>query len=170
LIAEGSSKLASVPSGGAGGAAPAAGGAAADGAPEEKEEEKKEDGMFPLQSTSLKTFADGLRREGRVRRGYGLRSLRLSSQCTVRHIRWSLSANTSGQGFGKRLCGLCLFFACHGSQGTELEFADLLMKDGQLCMLDSAIQTCFFQIRFLGDLLGYGWPLYCCEGSLCRFL
>ncbi|KAG9231021.1 putative 60S acidic ribosomal protein P2 [Amylocarpus encephaloides] len=47
LIAEGSSKLASVPSGGAGGAAPAAGGAAAGGAAaeekvEEKEEEKEE--------------------------------------------------------------------------------------------------------------------------------
>ncbi|TVY68810.1 60S acidic ribosomal protein P2 [Lachnellula suecica] len=43
LISEGSSKLASVPSGGAGGAAPAAGGAAAGGAAEEKEEEKKEE-------------------------------------------------------------------------------------------------------------------------------
>lgn len=45
LIAEGSSKLASVPSGGAGGAAPAAGGAAAGGAAaaEEKVEEKVEE-------------------------------------------------------------------------------------------------------------------------------
>ncbi|EXF73005.1 60S acidic ribosomal protein P2 [Colletotrichum paranaense] len=47
LIAEGSSKLASVPSGGAGGAAAASGGAAAGGAAEdapkeEKEEEKEE--------------------------------------------------------------------------------------------------------------------------------
>ncbi|KAJ5305262.1 uncharacterized protein N7443_004922 [Penicillium atrosanguineum] len=45
LIAEGSTKLASVPSGGAGAAAPAAGGAAASGdapAAEEKEEEKEE--------------------------------------------------------------------------------------------------------------------------------
>ncbi|GIJ98702.1 60S acidic ribosomal protein P2 [Aspergillus viridinutans] len=46
LIAEGSAKLASVPSGGAAGAAPAAGGAAAGGAAaapaEEKEEEKEE--------------------------------------------------------------------------------------------------------------------------------
>ncbi|KAJ5133448.1 Ribosomal protein 60S [Penicillium atrosanguineum] len=45
LIAEGSTKLASVPSGGAGAAAPAAGGAAAGGdapAAEEKEEEKEE--------------------------------------------------------------------------------------------------------------------------------
>ncbi|KAL2019478.1 hypothetical protein VTK56DRAFT_9594 [Thermocarpiscus australiensis] len=45
LIAEGSSKLASVPTGGAGGAAAAAGGAAAGGAAAEapKEEEKKEE-------------------------------------------------------------------------------------------------------------------------------
>ncbi|KAG0648145.1 60S acidic ribosomal P2 [Hyphodiscus hymeniophilus] len=48
LISEGSSKLASVPSGGSGGGAPAAGGAAAGGAaaaeeaPAEKEEEKEE--------------------------------------------------------------------------------------------------------------------------------
>ncbi|KAJ9647593.1 60S acidic ribosomal protein P2 [Exophiala oligosperma] len=49
LISEGSTKLASVPTGGAGGAAPAAGGAAAGGAaaaeeekPAEKEEEKEE--------------------------------------------------------------------------------------------------------------------------------
>ncbi|KAI1403025.1 60s acidic ribosomal protein-domain-containing protein [Hypoxylon fuscum] len=60
LIAEGSGKLASVPSGGAGGGA-AGGGAAAGGAAaeEEKAEEKEE--------------------EGRVRRGHGLRSVRLSS-------------------------------------------------------------------------------------------
>merc|ERR1711977_576520 len=45
LISEGSSKLASVPSGGASGAAPAAGGAAASGgaAAEEKAEEKEEE-------------------------------------------------------------------------------------------------------------------------------
>lgn len=155
MIAEGSSKLASVPSGGAGGAAPAAGGAAAGGAVEEKEEEKKEEGMFRKTYLRLKTIADSLCREGRVRRGYGIRSLRLSSQCTVRHIRCSLSADTSGQGFGKGLYGLCLIFACHGSQGTELEFADLLMRDGQLFMLDSAIQTCLFQIRFHGDFPAY---------------
>ncbi|KAL0953612.1 hypothetical protein HGRIS_004820 [Hohenbuehelia grisea] len=43
LIAEGSSKLASVPSGGAGAAAPAAGGAAPAAAAAEKAEEKKEE-------------------------------------------------------------------------------------------------------------------------------
>lgn len=48
MITEGSSKLASVPSGGAGGAAPAAGGAAAGGAAAAApaEEEKKEEGML----------------------------------------------------------------------------------------------------------------------------
>ncbi|EEP76647.1 60S acidic ribosomal protein P2 [Uncinocarpus reesii 1704] len=44
LIAEGTTKLASVPSGGAGGAAPAAaGGAGGEAAPAAKEEEKKEE-------------------------------------------------------------------------------------------------------------------------------
>jgi len=45
LISEGSSKLASVPSGGSGGGAPAAGGAAASGgaAPEKEEEKAKEE-------------------------------------------------------------------------------------------------------------------------------
>ncbi|KAI1505351.1 60s acidic ribosomal protein-domain-containing protein [Biscogniauxia marginata] len=63
LISEGSSKLASVPSGGGGGAA-AAGGAAAGGAAaaEEKAEEKE---------------------EGGVRRGHGLRFVRLSERCTL---------------------------------------------------------------------------------------
>lgn len=45
MIAEGSQKLASVPSGGSGGGAPAAGGAAAGGAAaEEAKEEEKEEG------------------------------------------------------------------------------------------------------------------------------
>ncbi|KAI0197616.1 60s acidic ribosomal protein-domain-containing protein [Astrocystis sublimbata] len=80
LIAEGSSKLASVPSGGAGGA-PAAGGAAAGGAAaaEEKAEEKEEGTLVP----STLTWRDHLcantrNREGGVRRRHGIRSLRLS--------------------------------------------------------------------------------------------
>jgi hypothetical protein len=97
LIAEGSTKLASVPSGGAGGAAPAAGGAAAGGAAEEKEEEKKEEGMsfpshYPPSPPSPYFCTNKLHREGRVRRGYGLRSLRLNGQFTTRLD--SLSANT----------------------------------------------------------------------------
>ena len=73
--------------GGAAAAAPAAGGATAGGAAaaEEapKEEEKKEEGIFsPITVPELTkinfTDAGVIRREGRVRRGYGFRSLRLS--------------------------------------------------------------------------------------------
>jgi hypothetical protein len=84
LIADGSAKLASVPSGGAaaaGGAA--AGGAAAGGAAaeEKKEEEKKEEGALFFLPTNT---CDGRsltyhHREGGVRRGYGLRPVRLSA-------------------------------------------------------------------------------------------
>ena len=77
LIAEGSSKLASVPSGGAGGA-PAAGGAAAGGAAAEAaKEEEKEEGMLHCACRTLNP-ANVPNREGGVRRGHGLRSLRLS--------------------------------------------------------------------------------------------
>lgn len=49
MIAEGSTKLASVPSGGAGGAAPTSGGAAASGgAAEDTKEEEKVEGTFFL--------------------------------------------------------------------------------------------------------------------------
>lgn len=53
LIAEGSSKLASVPSGGAGGAAPVAGGAggATGGAPAAEPEKEKEEGTFTYHSS-----------------------------------------------------------------------------------------------------------------------
>lgn len=84
LIAEGSSKLASVPSGGAGGAA-AGGAAAASGgaaAAEEKAEEKEEG----MNHTCHRPHRFGIltcdSREGRVRRGHGLRSLRLSEHRT----------------------------------------------------------------------------------------
>lgn len=73
--------MASVPSGGAG-AAPAAGGAAASGgaAAEEKVEEKAE-GMFCYILVNRKS-TNPINREGRVRRGHGFRSFRLSSQLT----------------------------------------------------------------------------------------
>ncbi|KAI1456864.1 60s acidic ribosomal protein-domain-containing protein [Annulohypoxylon moriforme] len=79
LIAEGSSKLASVPSGGAGGGAAAGGAAAGGAAAAEEKAEEKEEGMirsphFPFWLGIL-TY---IYREGRVRRGHGLRSLRLS--------------------------------------------------------------------------------------------
>jgi hypothetical protein len=78
LIAEGSSKLASVPSGGAG-AAPAAGGAGAGGAAAEApKEEAKEEGMHSSIPQQRATVILTRHREGGVRRRHGLRSLRLS--------------------------------------------------------------------------------------------
>jgi len=117
LITEGSSKLASVPSGGSGGgAAPAAGGAAAGGAAaEEKEEEKKEEGMFCLKISSTELMLT-VHRKGRVRRGYGFRSLRLNGQYLSSWIRCSLCANINGHGFWKELCVLGLSFEYHGSR------------------------------------------------------
>jgi hypothetical protein len=58
--------------------APAAGGAAA---PEEaKEEEKKEEGKYPdLFSVPLPLKLTHSHRKGRVRRGYGIRTFRLSA-------------------------------------------------------------------------------------------
>jgi hypothetical protein len=87
LISEGSSKLASVPSGGSGGgAAASSGGAAAGGAAaaEEKAEEKKEEGMFCIHwrhQPGRRTVTNSVCREGRVRRGHGLWSFRLSVCC-----------------------------------------------------------------------------------------
>jgi len=145
LIAEGSTKLASVPSGGAGGggAAPAAGGAAAGGAAaEEKEEEKKEDGMLYRWRSIHGTFADLLYREGRVRRGYGFRSLRLNGQYMSSWIRCSLCANANGHGFWKGLCALGLSLAYHESR--ESGYTVLLMEM-LIMQLDDKIKTCFFQ-------------------------
>ena len=81
MIAEGSTKLASVPSGGAGGAA-AGGAAAASGgaaAAEEKAEEKEEGMNHNHQPPCRFLILTCDCREGRVRRGHGLRSLRLSA-------------------------------------------------------------------------------------------
>lgn len=80
MIAEGSGKLASVPSGGAGGGAAGGGAAAGGAAAEEEKAEEKEEGM--IQTYCLLLWLDMLTcdfREGRVRRGHGLRSVRLSS-------------------------------------------------------------------------------------------
>ena len=70
---------------GGGAAAPAAGGAASGGAAaggaaaeESKEEEKKEEGQYRCCEKNENTITDNRCREGRVRRGHGLRSLRLS--------------------------------------------------------------------------------------------
>jgi hypothetical protein len=121
LITEGSSKLASVPSGGSGGgAAPASGGAAAGGAAaEETKEEAKEEGMLSAGMGYYGALADIVCREGRVRRGYGFRSLRLSGQLMPSWIRCSRLANTCDQGFWKELCGLCHWFECHGYERSD---------------------------------------------------
>jgi hypothetical protein len=118
LISEGSSKLASVPSGGSGGgSAPATGGAAAGGAAAEEKEEEKEEGMFDANGLWYRMAANKINREGRVRRGYGIRSFRL--ECLPN---WELCyriASIYGQCFWRRLCGLGLSFACYGSKGLE---------------------------------------------------
>jgi hypothetical protein len=147
LISEGSSKLASVPSGGSGGgAAAASGGAAAGGAPaEEAKEEAKEEGMLFVVMEYYRSPTDIIGREGRVRRGYGFRSFRLSGQLRSSWIRCSRLANTCNQGFWEELCGLCQWFACHGDE--RLDYTGLLVKKCQSCRLDGAIRTCFFQFQ-----------------------
>lgn len=121
MIAEGSSKLASVPSGGSGGgAAAASGGAAAGGAAaaEEKAEEKEEGMLYSFQENAGHLLI--LYRKGRVRRGYGIRSLRLECQFTTVMDSCSRYAGIYGQGFWKGLCGLGLSFACHGNNGIGI--------------------------------------------------
>lgn len=76
LLNVGSGGGAAAPASG-GAAAPAAGGAAAE---ETKEEEKKEEGELRSKKESEKAVTDKFNREGGVRRGHGLRSLRLSGQ------------------------------------------------------------------------------------------
>lgn len=67
-----------VGSGGGAAAAPTAGGAAAGGADaaDETKEEEKEEGMLTKSLDSIRN-ANMFHSQGRVRRGYGLRSLRL---------------------------------------------------------------------------------------------
>jgi hypothetical protein len=146
LISEGSSKLASVPSGGGGGggASGTSGTAPTGGAPPEEKEPEKPEGTFSFQKARQMVVANTIFREGRVRRGYGFRSFRLGSQLMAIRICPSQLANTNSLGFWKRLCGLCLSFACHGSRGSG--FTGLLKAKWTSCNVDSAIQTCFFQI------------------------
>ena len=74
-----------VGSGGGAAAAPTAGGAAAGGdagAADTKEEEKEEGKDYHLHPEDLVYGStNDVRREGRVRRGYGLRTFRLNSLC-----------------------------------------------------------------------------------------
>ena len=146
MITEGSSKLASVPSGGSGGGAAAASSGAATGgaAAEETKEEAKEEGMLSTTIGGYGALADTVCREGRVRRGYGFRSLRLSGQLKSSWIRCSRFANTCDQSFWEELCGLCQWFACYGGEGSK--YTGLLVKICQTCRLGGSIQTCFFHI------------------------
>jgi hypothetical protein len=133
--------LASVPSGGGGGAAAApSGGAAAGGAAaEETKAEEKEEGTSHNAQEVVLPILMLVYREGRIRRGYGFRSFRLSNQLTYLRIRCSLSTNTSGWVFENLSRRLCISLACHGSQGSD--FAKLLMTEYRSCNLDSRIQT-----------------------------
>ena len=75
LIAEGSQKLASVPSGGGGGGAAAAGGAAAGGAAAEAPEEEKVEGthLCPIPARSLnRTNTHAEKEESDEDMGFGL--------------------------------------------------------------------------------------------------
>jgi hypothetical protein len=114
MISEGASKLASVPSGGSGGgAAPAAtGGAAAGGAAaEEEKKEEKEEGMSSESPANQYAMMQPLifcfYREGRVRRGYGFRSFRLSgcyskSTLAITYKAWPILSKS----FREKLCEL----------------------------------------------------------------
>lgn len=117
MIAEGSSKLASVPSGGSGGGAAAAPSAPGAAAAEEKAEEKKEEGMHRL-ILVVNAVANILCRQGRVRRRYGLRSFRLRNQPTL----WKRCSGllVYRQSFWKVLCGLDLFLHAMGVKGRFL--------------------------------------------------
>ena len=129
MITEGSSKLASVPSGGAGGAAPTAGGAAASGgaAAEEKAEEKEEGTFYTWQTEEMDTNISY--REGGVRRGYGFRSFRLNEQnISSRMTPGSRYFTTNGQGFWEELCALCKEFACHGKWVGLTAFYDKMSR------------------------------------------
>lgn len=73
--------LLNVGSGGGAAAAPTAGGSGGGGgsAPEAKEEEKKEEGRHTQHITlNMEALANVCNRKGRIGRGYGFRSLRLS--------------------------------------------------------------------------------------------
>ncbi|KAI1754107.1 60s acidic ribosomal protein-domain-containing protein [Xylaria castorea] len=123
LIAEGSSKLASVPSGGAGGAASGGGGAAAGGAAaaEEKAEEKEEGMLASPPSLLGCRYANARDREGGVRRRHGVRSLRLS---ILHHLSRQRSQMILGNWYKNGLRSSCMAsgverFAFDRSQGFQ---------------------------------------------------
>jgi large subunit ribosomal protein LP2 len=112
LISEGSSKLASVPSGGSGGGAAATGGAAAGGAAaeEEKVEEKEEEKEVRYSSHEHVWLLT----ETGVGRRHGFRSLRLSGLKDCMYWRWiSLGQDNVTESF---LNHLLISSGCHNSQ------------------------------------------------------
>ncbi|KAI1076763.1 60s acidic ribosomal protein-domain-containing protein [Whalleya microplaca] len=113
LISEGSSKLASVPSGGAGGAAAGGAAAAGGGAAAEEKEEEKEEGMALLHIHLPWPYILTCRnRERGVRRRHGLRSLRVSgSYICLRQRSSTISEKWHKNGLGRS----CMVSGVEGS-------------------------------------------------------
>lgn len=133
MIAEGSSKLASVPSGGAGGAA-ASGGAAAGGAAaaEEKAEEKEEGMRRILYSVSPSNILIYVCREGRVRRGHGLRSFRLSRFRTCIRQR---NYGYLGEWHKNGLWRFCTVFGAEWSAFEQLGYPEMVKAKANTVLL-----------------------------------
>lgn len=156
LIAEGSTKLASVPSGGGGGAAAAGGAAAGGGAEAPKEEEKKEEGMhlsFDLRAVSE---ALTLSREGGVRRGHGLRSLRLSVVLPRNHLTWCGLFRGTWTIYGHDCDVVCMALG----SAADLEFSGLrdsayngaqLQIDGTIKVQGFSLASSSYPSAFRGD-------------------
>ena len=92
-----------VGSGGGAAAAPTSGGAAAAAPAEEAKEEEKEEGMNIPRLIANCAYANLLNSQGGVRRGYGLRSLRLD--CLRIVLRSFSHAWPHGHGHGAILAG-----------------------------------------------------------------
>jgi large subunit ribosomal protein LP2 len=111
LIAEGSSKLASVPSGGAGGAAASGGAATGGAAAAEEKVEEKEEGMLALRTILIYRHANSHGREGGIRRRHGIRSFRLSAP---RHLLLQRSHTILGKWHKNGLQWSCMTLGVEG--------------------------------------------------------
>ena len=102
-VGSGGGAAAAAPGAGAGGAA--AGGAAEEAAPAEEE---KEAGMFDPEPFRFRSSADHYRRnrEGRIRRGYGFRSFRLSvpALCTALLTSFTTLSEKRHHSHGQKSC------------------------------------------------------------------
>ncbi len=115
-VGSGGGAAAAAPGGGGGGAA-AGGAAAAEEAPKEEEKEEGKPvhtGIVHADRSRTATDVFGIHREGRVRRGHGLRSLRLnirltsnSFSCTISPPLRLLRAQTSA--IRKQKIGVCVY-------------------------------------------------------------